>query len=197
MVTPVTRRRPQKLARSTVSLDRLANGRTVFGVGLGADTSRELSAFGEDTEPPVLGRRLDEGLELLVDLWSGNEVSHRGDTFHRRPCAIPANSRPAAAIPVWWRLATRTGPRCGEPRGHEGLFPIELDHPDQLVEMLDVVAGHRGSSAPLAVATHGAPDEDPQPWADAGATWWLVRFDPFTVSVDHVRGVIAGGPPAR
>ena len=196
MVTPITRRRPQKLARETVSLDRLANGRTVFGVGLGADTSRELSAFGEDTEPPVLGRRLDEGLDLLVDLWSGNEVTHRGDAFTADGVRFLPTAVQRPRIPVW--VAARYPNRAPLRRAarYEGLFPIELDRPDQLVEMLDVVAGHRGSSDALAVATHGSPDEDPRPWANAGATWWLVRFDPFTVSVDHVRGVIAGGPPA-
>src|SRR5579875_3028737 len=35
MVTPVARRRPWKLARETVSLDHLSNGRLILGVGLG------------------------------------------------------------------------------------------------------------------------------------------------------------------
>src|SRR5687768_11915679 len=36
MITPVSRRRPWKLARETVTLDHLSNGRFTFGVGLGA-----------------------------------------------------------------------------------------------------------------------------------------------------------------
>ena len=61
--------------------------------------------------------------------------------------------------------------------------------------MLATVARHRLSSDPFEVATEALPGEDPRRWADAGATWWLVGFDPFTVAVDHVRGVIADGPP--
>ena len=35
LVTPVPRRRPVKLARETVTLDHLSNGRLIFGVGIG------------------------------------------------------------------------------------------------------------------------------------------------------------------
>ena len=34
------------------------------------------------------------------------------------------------------------------------------------------------------------------PVAEAGATWWLPEFDPATVSLDQVRGVLRDGPAA-
>src|SRR5258708_18119434 len=37
MVTPLARRRPAKVARETVTLDRLSGGRLTLGVGLGSD----------------------------------------------------------------------------------------------------------------------------------------------------------------
>ena len=37
MVTPLARRRVQKLARETVTLDQLSRGRLTLGVGLGSD----------------------------------------------------------------------------------------------------------------------------------------------------------------
>ena len=36
MITPLTRRRPWKVARETVTLDQLSNGRFILGIGLGA-----------------------------------------------------------------------------------------------------------------------------------------------------------------
>src|SRR5690348_5018854 len=81
MVTPLPRRRPQKLARETLSLDRLSGGRLTLGIGLGGDPGGELTAFGEELDPPTRGRMLDEGLELLVDLWSGENVLHRGEHY--------------------------------------------------------------------------------------------------------------------
>jgi alkanesulfonate monooxygenase SsuD/methylene tetrahydromethanopterin reductase-like flavin-dependent oxidoreductase (luciferase family) len=41
MVTSLARRRPWKVARETVSLDLLSNGRLIMGVGLGASSSIE------------------------------------------------------------------------------------------------------------------------------------------------------------
>jgi alkanesulfonate monooxygenase SsuD/methylene tetrahydromethanopterin reductase-like flavin-dependent oxidoreductase (luciferase family) len=35
LMTPLARRRPWKVARETVSLDHLSNGRLIFGAGLG------------------------------------------------------------------------------------------------------------------------------------------------------------------
>ena len=49
-------------------------------------------------------------------------------------------------------------------------------------------------SAPLAVSL--PPGDDPEPYAAAGATWWLVEFPWDAVSVDQVRGVIGDGPAA-
>src|SRR6266487_520409 len=45
MVTPLSRRRIQKLARETVTLDHLSHGRLRLGVGLGSDRSGELEPF--------------------------------------------------------------------------------------------------------------------------------------------------------
>src|SRR4051812_12817194 len=71
LVTPIPRRRPQKLARETVTLDLLSGGRTVLGVGLGSDKYGELSPFGDEAQPRELGRLLDEGLEKVVSYWGG------------------------------------------------------------------------------------------------------------------------------
>src|SRR3954447_17090939 len=81
MITPIVRRRPQKLAREVATLDHLSGGRVTLGLGLGVDTGRELSAFGEITDTVERGDVLDEGLALLRSLLSGEPVDHHGRYF--------------------------------------------------------------------------------------------------------------------
>ena len=60
-VTAVARRRPWKLARETVTLDHLSNGRLILAVGLGYPPDADFAQFGEDPNPIVRAEKLDEG----------------------------------------------------------------------------------------------------------------------------------------
>jgi alkanesulfonate monooxygenase SsuD/methylene tetrahydromethanopterin reductase-like flavin-dependent oxidoreductase (luciferase family) len=197
MVTPVARRRPQKLARETVSVDRLSGGRLIFGAGLGGDPGRELSALGEETDAVARRDLMEEGLDLLVRMWSGEPVEHAGPAFTAEGVTFrpPPVQRPR--IPVW--LAARYPHRAPVRRAarYDGLFPIGLGSPDDLRAMLAVVAAHRPDDAVDArfdVAVQGRVGTDPRPWIEAGATWWLVLFDPFTVTAAEVRDAIGCRP---
>src|SRR5215207_190903 len=80
MVTPLPRRRPVKLARETVSLDHLSGGRLVLGVGIGA-MPYEWDYLDEEPDMRVRGAMLDEGLEVLTGLWTGEPFGHRGKYY--------------------------------------------------------------------------------------------------------------------
>ena len=106
LVTPLPRRRPWMVARETVSLDHLSGGRLVFGVGAGGGYY-DFEAMGEVTDAKALAALLDEGLEVLTDLWSGEQYSHDGVAYHikeaqflPRPCTVSAytylGSKPVA-----------------------------------------------------------------------------------------------------
>ena len=197
MVTPVARRRPHKLARETVTLDRLSGGRLVFGAGLGGDPGRELSGLGEETDARARARLLDEGLDLLLRLWSGEQVDHGGPAYTADGVTFGPPPVQQPRIPVW--LGARYGFEAPLRRAarYDGLFPIGLESPADLTAMLAVVAAHRPPGAgPFDVAVQGTIDEAPGPWVAAGANWWLVRFDPFTVTAAEVRSAIRRRPPA-
>src|SRR5258708_28466167 len=74
-VTPLTRRRPWKLAKETATLDQLSNGRMILGVGLG-DAGASFDAFGEVTDVAQRAALLDDALAVLVGLWSGAPFSY-------------------------------------------------------------------------------------------------------------------------
>src|SRR5579884_3931949 len=76
LVTPLPRRRPWKFARETATLDHLSGGRLIVGVGIGGEWYREYSAFGEPVDDKTHAAQLDEGLDVLVGLWSGEPFSY-------------------------------------------------------------------------------------------------------------------------
>ena len=105
-VTPLTRRRPWNVAREAAAVDQLSDGRMVLGVGLG-DTGEAINAdasylsFGEERDARTRGEMLDEGLEIIAGLWTGEPFSFRGKhyrvddvTFLPRPVQQPR-------IPIW------------------------------------------------------------------------------------------------
>ena len=202
LVTPLARRRPVKVARETVTLDQLSDGRLTLGVGLGNDGfASEYSMTGEELDDRRRARMLDESLEILTAAWTGETVHHRGEhytvdgmSFLPRPVQRPG-------VPVW--VAGYYGKRRPMSRAarYQGFFPLGLDHPEQLAEIVADLAELRRDAGtdpaePYDVVVALEPGDDPAPYAAAGATWWLVAFPWDAPSVDQVRAVIREGPAA-
>src|SRR5436190_20763774 len=98
-VTPVARRRPHVLAHQVATPDNLSGGRVTFGAGLGGSPS-EFGKFGEPTDAKVRAAMLDEGLDVLRRLWSGGQVTHRGEHYTVNGVTLaptPVQER----VPVW------------------------------------------------------------------------------------------------
>lgn len=170
MVTPITRRRPIKLAREATTLDHLSRGRLTLGLGLGVDTTRELSAFGEVVDPRVRGQRLDEGAELLCAFWSGEEVDFRGEHFVADQVTVLPRPFQQPRIPLWF--AARGGARKPVRRAarYDGLYPIEFDERG-LVDMVDVVREERGSLDGFDIVARPATPGDYERFGGIGVTW--------------------------
>jgi len=189
MVTPLARRRPQVLARQAASLSVLSGGRFVLGLGLGDDWVGEFSAFGDQADPRVRGRMLDEGLEVLTALMNGTPVDYEGAHYAARDVLF----RPAPAVPVW--LAGRFGNRAPLRRAvkHDGFFVIGLDGPDDLDEVTAALAEHDLPPG-FELVVDLEPDQDPAKWLDRGASWVLTRIGPFDLDLAKVRRIVASGP---
>ena len=88
LVTPLARRRPHKLARETVTLDRLSGGRLVLGVGLGWHSNGEFDSerFGEEEDPRARARAARRRARAARRYWDGE--------FEPPPVQQPR-------IPVW------------------------------------------------------------------------------------------------
>ena len=210
MVTPLARRRPWKVARETVTLDRLSGGRLILGVGLGEPPEDEYGSFGEPTDPVVRAAMLDEGLEVLTRLWSGETVSFRGRHYQVDQVAFQPTPVQRPRIPIWVAGAwPRRGPLRRAAR-FEGSFPLKLDRqgelipldPDDLRELLAVVHDLRQTSEPFDLVIGGTTPDDPaaardliEPLAEAGMTWWQESVDPRQTDLDAFRRRVRKGPP--
>jgi alkanesulfonate monooxygenase SsuD/methylene tetrahydromethanopterin reductase-like flavin-dependent oxidoreductase (luciferase family) len=89
-------RHPVPVARQLASIAEFAPGRLTFGVGLGGEDRHEIEICGVD--PSTRGRRMDESIQVLRALASGEPVSFKGEFFALQDAVIlPA---PAPRIPL-------------------------------------------------------------------------------------------------
>jgi alkanesulfonate monooxygenase SsuD/methylene tetrahydromethanopterin reductase-like flavin-dependent oxidoreductase (luciferase family) len=72
-------RHPVLLAIQWASLDQISNGRSLLGVCIGGGHEGELRAFGVKREERV--GRMKEGIQLLRQIWSDEEVTHKGKYY--------------------------------------------------------------------------------------------------------------------
>jgi len=212
LVTPLPRRRPWKLARETVTLDRLSNGRLVLGVGIGSDFGREFSAYGESPDDKLHGAMLDEGLDVLTGLWSGETFSYAGEHYTIHEARYDPTPLQQPRIPIWVAGIWPNKRPFQRAARWDGVAPIRKDEqpmqPDDIRAMLayiheqratagidrtrpyDVIgAGYVGEMEPAAATA--LLDE----YADAGLTWWQEGFLPNESSLDIVYARIRQGPP--
>jgi alkanesulfonate monooxygenase SsuD/methylene tetrahydromethanopterin reductase-like flavin-dependent oxidoreductase (luciferase family) len=196
MVTPLARRRPVKVAKETATLDRLSGGRLTLGVGLGSDRfGNELTITGEELDDRRRAGMLDESLEILAAAWSGDTVHYRGEhytvggmRFLPRPVQRPG-------VPIWVAGYYGSARPLRRAARYQGFFPANLEHPDQLAEIVAAITTLRRQAGTDITESYDIvagiePGHDPMPYAAAGATWWLVGLPSETLTVDLVRGVI-------
>jgi alkanesulfonate monooxygenase SsuD/methylene tetrahydromethanopterin reductase-like flavin-dependent oxidoreductase (luciferase family) len=196
MVTPLARRRPPKVARETAALDRLSDGRLTLGVGLGSDRfAHELSKTGEQLDDRQRGRMLDEALEILTAAWSGAPVHHRGEHYTVDDVRFLPRPVQRPGVPVWVAGLPHHARPLRRAARYDGFVPVNLEHPDQLAELVATIQEQRPHPAtPYDVAVPLPPGTDPAPYVRAGATWCLTELAPEELSIDRVRGVLRDGP---
>ena len=209
MITPLPRRRPWKLAREAVAVDHLSGGRLTLGLGLGSPRESEFDLFGEEGDPRVRAEKLDEGLEVLTGLWSGEPFSYKGKHYQVDEAVFLPRPVQTPRIPIWlggmWpnRAPLRRAARW------DGVFPIYLEDgeskmtPEIMDNIVQYVASHRDEDGPFDVMVGGeTPGDDParageivSAYAAAGVTWWAERIGPWRGPPEEMRQRVRQGPP--
>ena len=194
-IAVVPRYKPHLLARTLASLDVLSNGRLILGVGIG-DGAASFEAFGESGDARVRAEKLDEALEIITRLWSGQELTHRGKHFVLEKVALTARPMQQPRIPIWvggdcvsalrraarwdgWIGPDKTPLRATADDAGAVRQRLKDEGADDRVE---VAWGGRTGSSRESVAAY---------WR-AGATWWM---EVAVGSREEVLARVAAGPP--
>jgi alkanesulfonate monooxygenase SsuD/methylene tetrahydromethanopterin reductase-like flavin-dependent oxidoreductase (luciferase family) len=198
-VTPVARRRPHVLANQVATLDVLSGGRVIFGAGLGGSSS-EFGKFGEPTDAKVRAAMLDEALELLRRLWSGQEVTHNGEHYMVDGVTLaptPVQER----LPIW--IGGNKPPSQGRAARWDGWMPDSTYPPgagatpervgEGLARIGELSEDPERRFDVAVIAEQGV--SEPRAYEQAGATWWLESVQDRRGSPEEMLALVNSGPP--
>ncbi len=205
LITPLPRRRPWKFARETATVDRLSGGRLIVGVGIGGEWYHEYSTFGESTDDKDHAAMLDEGLEVIAGLWSGQPFRYEGRHYTVRDALFLPPPLQAPRIPVWVAGIWPNKAPMRRAARWDGVCPIVEGHmvqPEEIRAMLAYIRQYRSAEAPFDVVVGGSVgDRDSveaarmlKRYAEAGVTWWQEGFL-GNDTLNDVRTCIRQGPP--
>ena len=193
-VTPVARRRPQVLAHQVATLDNLSGGRVIFGAGLGGSPG-EFERFGEPVDAKVRAAMLDEGLDVLRRLWSGEEVTHHGEHYTVEGVTLapaPVQTR----VPVW--IGGNRPASLRRAANWDGWLADSADptgmtlSSDDVARSIDTIG--RGDDYEVAVLGERERG-NPSAYERAGATWWLENLHDRRGNADELLALVSAGPP--
>jgi alkanesulfonate monooxygenase SsuD/methylene tetrahydromethanopterin reductase-like flavin-dependent oxidoreductase (luciferase family) len=166
LVTPLPRRRVQVVAQHSATLDRLAGGRFVLGLGLGHDDYGEYSDLDEPlTDAKARAERLDADLGWLLGVLGGAAAPSGA-----RRLVVDPVQRPRYPIWVAGSVERKAGPRRAVRHGLEGVAVVGGSRwqPEHVERTLAAAGRDPGA---LDVVLVGGEFPDPDALAAAGATW--------------------------
>lgn len=209
LLTAPSRRRPWKLARETVTLDHLSNGRLILAVGLGAaQDDVGFYKVGEAMDLRTRAELMDESLALLDGFWRGERVTFRGKHYTVEGMQLLPPSLQQPRIPVWVVASLGRNKSMDRAVRWDGIIPQkQVDGAPAALTAEDVralhmyVAARRDQSTPFEIITEGeTPGDDRatgaelvRPLAEAGLTWWVEAR--WGASGDALMTRITQGPP--
>lgn len=187
------------LAAAVSALDRLSNGRVIFGAGLGGSEA-EYTTFGEEPDAKVRASKLDDSLEILDQLWRGQRVEHHGTNYTvagatLSPLPVQQPRPPiwvgGAALPALRRAGRWDGYAAGAIVDEHGTVIVQ---PDEIRRRVDVIG--RSDDFDVVVVGNSRPGEPdlPRAYQSAGATWWLECIHDLRGPLDDMLDRVRAGP---
>jgi alkanesulfonate monooxygenase SsuD/methylene tetrahydromethanopterin reductase-like flavin-dependent oxidoreductase (luciferase family) len=208
MLTPLPRRLPWEVARQTATLDRLSDGRLVFGAGLGYQ-ALDFTPFGQSFDPKTRAAQLDEGLAILQGLWTGAPFTFHGAHYTLDDVTMRPTPAQSPRIPIWTAAGWPVRKPLRRAARWDGVYLMTVNQttgqlltPDEIREIAAFVRANRDDpAAPFDITVNGETVGDTptdrdhvRPYADAGATWWI-EYEASRPDLAAYRERIRRGPP--
>ncbi len=197
-VTPLPRRRPQQLASEVMTLDQLSEGRMVLGVGLGWPP-KEFRVFGEEDDIRIRAQKLEESLDIIQKLWSGEELSFKGEHYSVDGFKLHPTPVQKPRVPIWVAGMWPKKKPFQRAALYDGVVPIGTRDPTTFADMKEYVEKYRmskGEYAWVCSLTHPSKTKReellPQ-FEQAGANWYLESWG--TVPIGKQMKRTKRGPP--
>ena len=208
-VTPLSRRRPWQVARQAVTLDHISNGRLIFGAGLGGQDPMNFDRYGEVVDFKERAGILNEALEVIAGLWSGEWFSYSGAHFKIDNVRMQPTPLQQPRIPIWIGGGYPNPGALHRAARWDGSILYKESHgkgwtdmsPEDVRALKTYVEAHRPADAtlPYEICVGGRArladwEQDRahiRSIAEAGATWWCEFIEPTTLEKTH-KGVLNG-----
>lgn len=206
MITPLARRRPQKVAREIVTLDQISHGRAVLGVGLGDMVNKDFKAFGDETGPRTRAKMLDESLEIIAGLQSGKPFQYAGKYYQISKALFKPEPIQKPRVPVWVSAHWPFQRPLKRAARWDGLLPRGWDEPitpEIIVKMADIISRQRVSDTPFDIIKYGVTDGKNlikdhtlvSEYEKVGVTWWIEEIFTSRGKLKQIQQRISAGPP--
>ncbi len=159
---PTVRLHPAIVAQAAATTAAAMDGRFVLGVGTGENLNEHV--VGERWPPhPVRLDMLEEAVEILRELWTGEEYTHHGEHFtveNARLFTVPDEPPPIHVA--------ASGPRTASAAGRIGDGLISTAPDEEVVEAFADEAGDAPTTGQLTVCW----DDDESAAVETAHEWW-------------------------
>jgi hypothetical protein len=169
-----------------------------MGAALG-HSELEFTPFDLEWSPAIRARKLDEALEIIAGLWSGESYTFTGRHYQLTDVTVGPAPIQRPRIPIWVAAGWPARRPLRRAAAWDGVYLMTdnqaTGEPIGATDIAAVVGYlNNHTTTALDIAVNGiANDPNTAEFAVAGATWWI-EYDQDG-SVDTYRQRIRRGPP--
>lgn len=207
MITPLSRRRPWKVAREITTLDHLSQGRVTLGIGLGDFKNKDFKDLGEVYNPRKRAAMLDESLEIIAGLQSGQPLNYEGKYYQVSQALFQPTPIQTPHIPVWVAAHWPFKRPLQRAARWDGVLPRQWNAgpitPEVIQEISEYILKRRVTDTPFDIIKYGLTEgknlsqdrASVKNFSDAGATWWIEEIFSSRGTLQQIQQRVTAGPP--